>query len=192
MFRRRPIFRRGMLRRLSTLEPGPRQLLIKANQLKDSGKFEEAATIFERLARGAENRGMLVRAPHLYLEAAHCRLKTKQIKPGIDLMWQGFRLLEKTNRWQAIFKNGNAAVAELQHLSLDEEANKLQDWLNQIIKEHPEAASEPAEFTAKRKSIRFPPKCPQCGASVHLNRVEWIDDSSVECPYCGSVIQSEE
>ena len=192
MFRRRPIYRRGMLRRLSALEPGPRQMLINANQLKSSGKFEEAANIFERLARGAENRGMLVRAPHLYLEAAHCRLMSKQVQPGIDLMWQGFRLLEKTNRWQAIFNNGKVAIAELQRAGQVGAANKLQSWLDQVMRDHPEAASEPPEFAAAKRPARFPPKCPQCGASIHLDRVDWIDEASVECPYCGSVIQSEE
>jgi len=167
-------------------------MLINANQLKDSGKYEQAADIFERLARGAENRGMLVRAPHLYLEAAHCRLISKQVPSGIDLMWKGFHLLEKTNRWQAIFKNGNAAVTELQRAGQAEAANKLQTWVDQMIKDHPEATSTPPELTTAKKPTRFPPKCPQCGASIHLNRVDWIDEATIECPYCGSAIQSEE
>jgi predicted RNA-binding Zn-ribbon protein involved in translation (DUF1610 family) len=167
-------------------------MLIQANQLKQSGKFEEAANIFERLARGAEQRGILARAPHLYLEAAYCRLHAKQIQPGIDLMWQGFRLLEKTKRWRAIYMNGRKAIAELQPLEQPEAAEKLQTWLDQTLKEHPEATSSPTELTTSKKPLRFPPKCPQCGASIHMNQVDWIDEVSIECPYCGSAIQPEQ
>jgi ribosomal protein S27AE len=192
MFRRRQLYRRGTFRRLSILEPGPRQLLIHANQLKDSGNFEEAAEIYERLARGAENRGMLVRAPHLYLEAAACRLSAKQAQPGIDLMWQGFRLLEKTKRWNAIFKNEKAATAELQRAGQAEAADKLQAWVDQTLEDHPEAISSIPLPGIAQKPAKFPPKCPQCGASVRVDRAEWIDETNLECPYCGSAIQPEE
>ncbi len=192
MFRRRQLNRRGMLRRLSILEPGPRQMLIHANQLKDSGHFGEAAEIYERLARGAENRGILVRAPHLYLEAAFCRLSAKQAQPSIDLMWQGFHLLEKTKRWNAIFRNGKAAELELQRAGQVEAAGKLQTWLDQTLKDYPEATIPVPEIATAQKPPRFPPKCPQCGASIHVDQAEWIDESSLECPYCGSAIQPEE
>jgi len=167
-------------------------MLIKANQLKDSGRSGEAAEIFERLARGAENRGMLVRAPHLYLEAAHCRLHAKQVKPGIDLMWQGFYLLEKTKRWHAIYNNGKAAVDELKRLEQVETADKLQTWLDQTLKDHPEAVSPPPELAVSKHPPRLPTKCPHCGASIHGDQADWIDEASIECPYCGSAIQSEE
>ncbi|MBI3741222.1 MAG: hypothetical protein HY257_05635 [Chloroflexi bacterium] len=39
---------------------------------------------------------------------------------------------------------------------------------------------------------KLPPKCPQCAAPVRSDEVEWIDNDSAECNYCGSVIQTEE
>jgi len=41
--------------------PGPRQMLARANRLFDRGKFADAAPIFDRLAEGAAQRGMLNR-----------------------------------------------------------------------------------------------------------------------------------
>lgn len=192
MLRRRPFYRRSTLRRLSTLEPGPRQMLINANQLKDSGKFGDAADIYERLARGAENRGILVRAPHLYLEAAYCRLISKQVQSGIDLMWQGFHLLEKTKRWHAMFENGKVAVTELHRTGQVGAADKLQAWLDQTLKDHPEEISSLSESTTAKRHPRFPPKCPQCGASIRADQADWIDEDNIECPYCGSAIPPEE
>jgi rubrerythrin len=191
MFRRRPIIRREAVLKRSALEAGPRQMLITANQLKETGKFAEAADIYERLANGAEKRGMLLRAPHLFMEAAQCRLMIKQSQSGVDLMWRGFRLLEKTKRWPAILKNGKGAVARLQRAEQLDEANKLQTWLDQILKDHPEAAAESLERTTAKKPYRFPPKCPHCGASIRLDEVEWIDEGNIECPFCGSTIQPE-
>jgi hypothetical protein len=167
-------------------------MLINANQLKDSGKFGDAADIYERLARGAENRGILVRAPHLYLEAAYCRLISKQVQSGIDLMWQGFHLLEKTKRWHAMFENGKVAVTELHRTGQVGAADKLQAWLDQTLKDHPEEISSLSESTTAKRHPRFPPKCPQCGASIRADQADWIDEDNIECPYCGSAIPPEE
>jgi len=192
MFRRRPIFRRRMIRQLSAMESGPRQMLMRANQLKDVGKYSEAADIFERLGKGAQNRGMLNRAPHLYIQAAHCRLLAKQIKPGIDLMWQGFHLLEKTSRWRAIIQNGKASVEELKKLGQTEAAEKLQAWLDQVVKDHPETLTTPPGLSAEKRPLKLPSKCPFCGASIHSNQAEWLDEFTIECLYCGSSIRGED
>jgi hypothetical protein len=37
----------------------------------------------------------------------------------------------------------------------------------------------------------LPPACPQCGAPLRSDEVEWIDARSVECVYCGSVVRTE-
>lgn len=57
---------------ISTAQPQARQILARANRLFDQGKFAEAAPIFERLAKGAAERGMLNRAGDLYLQSATC------------------------------------------------------------------------------------------------------------------------
>lgn len=169
MLRRRPFIRRRLFRQGSAIGTGPRQMLIRANQFKDSGNYLNAADIYERLGKGAQDRGMLNQAPHLYLEAAHCRLLAKQIKPGIDLMWQGFHLLEKASRWQVINQHGNSWVEELERLRLLEASNKLQIWLEQVLKDHIEAIHTHSDLSIIKTSSRVPEKCPFCGASIQSN-----------------------
>jgi hypothetical protein len=48
------------------------------------------------------------------------------------------------------------------------------------------APSEPAP-PGKRN---LPAQCPQCGGTVRSDEVEWIDDTSAVCDYCGSVLKS--
>jgi hypothetical protein len=158
--------------------------------LKDNGNYKEAAEIFERLARGAHNRGMLKQAPFLYLQAAHCCLLSSQAKRGIGLMNQGLRLLEETQRWPALFKAGERSVAELRRRGHNQEADDLQGWLDDALKEHPEASQEISGISG-RSAPRLPSKCPFCGATLRSDQIEWIDGDTAECLYCGSAVPAE-
>jgi hypothetical protein len=46
------------------------------------------------------------------------------------------------------------------------------------------------EADAARRSL--PAACPQCGGAVRPDEVDWIDDRTAVCDYCGSVVKSEE
>ncbi len=34
-------------------------------------------------------------------------------------------------------------------------------------------------------------ECPCCGGTIHPETIEWINESSATCDYCGSVLQAE-
>ncbi len=38
---------------------------------------------------------------------------------------------------------------------------------------------------------QLPAHCPSCGAAVHPDEVEWLDDLTAECAYCGSPLRGE-
>jgi tetratricopeptide (TPR) repeat protein len=186
MFRRRPLGRR-----FRPIPPGggPRQALINANRLEESGHYRDAAEIFERLARGAEQRGILKHAPFLYLRSAHCYLHASNAEHAIDLMNQGLQLLENTQRWSALYKAGERSVFELKETGHAEAASELQAWLDKTLKDHPEAIQ--AATAPSKPSLKLPSKCPFCGATVRSDQVEWIDEETAECLYCGSAVQAE-
>ncbi|MBN1146646.1 MAG: hypothetical protein JXA78_05285 [Anaerolineales bacterium] len=163
---------------------------MHANRLKDNGNYQEAAEIFERLARGAHDRGVLKRAPFLYLQAGQCCLLSSQAKRGIGLINQGLRLLEETQKWPALSKAGERSIAELRRSGNNQEADELQAWLDNVVKEHPEAKQEFSD-TPGRGARRLPAKCPSCGASLRSDQVEWIDGDTAECIYCGSAVSTE-
>jgi len=37
----------------------------------------------------------------------------------------------------------------------------------------------------------LPTHCPACGAALKPNDVEWLDDVTAECEYCGSPVRGE-
>ena len=42
----------------------------------------------------------------------------------------------------------------------------------------------------REESIAFPSShCPSCGASLRPDEVEWLDDVTAECAYCGSPVR---
>jgi hypothetical protein len=45
-----------------------------------------------------------------------------------------------------------------------------------------------APAAAPRRAL--PAKCPHCAGAVRSDEVDWIDDASAECLYCGGVIQA--
>jgi len=95
MFRqRRPLrrFARGMRQPAGRAQ----KAFQNANQLMEKGDYQAAANIYHRLARGAHQRCMLRRAPHLYLRAACARLYATEIDEAQKLLYHGFNLMEDT------------------------------------------------------------------------------------------------
>ena len=84
MFRRGPIRRAARLlspRPLAALEDRPRQMLLQANLHMERGEYHRAAELYENLARGAEARGLLQRAPHLYLQSSRALILAGDLAP---------------------------------------------------------------------------------------------------------------
>jgi len=196
MFRRRPFRpRRPLIPRhyLRHFGDDPQQALRKAHHLMENGNFQEAAKLFERLAKGAQDRGILKHAPFLYFKAARCRLETSQTRRAVGLLSLGLKLLADTQRWQALHWAGDRAVAELRHHGQSQTAEEVQEWLDKTLKDHPESAQEaPTPQTRGGEIPKLPAKCPFCGATIRADQVEWINEVSAECIYCGSSVTTEE
>ncbi len=188
------MFRRGQRRRwamnhpLAASNPPALQALRQANLLKDQGRYNEAASLFEQLGNGAQNRGMFRRAPQLYLQAAHCQLLAGQPKRGFEQIKQGLGLLASLQDWPLLLRAGKIMTGELHRLGYPEAAAEVQSWLDKTLP----AAQLPNLASDVEKHRSHPPeKCPYCGATVRADLVEWIDEVTVKCVYCDSAIGAE-
>jgi hypothetical protein len=74
-------------------------------------------------------------------------------------------------------------ASEMRQHGYGKEAEAFVASLEAALK-HPLAAPAPAKQTR-----RLPPKCPYCGGTIHPGEAEWIDERSIACDYCGSVVQ---
>ncbi len=177
---RRP-FRRMLRRPMLPANPIVVQAVARANQLLANGNAAEAAQIFARLAQEAESRGRPKLAANGHAQAAHAFAHARDeantlAHARIALNW--FLQLQMLGRaanffgaiTQALRATGMKAAAELQKEFGDRVAS--------------------APTIAPRG--RLPGKCPQCAAPVRSDEVDWIDNDSAECNYCGSVMQTEE
>lgn len=178
---RRPVrpFRRGLD---AGVDVPP--ALRRANELFAIGNYSASAADFEMLARGAEGR-FPARAPHLWLRAGQARLRAGHTALGLDDLKRGLSLLAAAGLLDARQRAGQRAVAELNSLGLTSESREITALL--------ELAGAPGDAAPVSTHARpiLPTSCPGCGAPLRPDEVEWLDDVTAECAYCGSPLRGE-
>jgi len=193
-FRRRP-FRRprrpGFIRHAGR-RPGPlarraMRRLREANAFLARGEFSEAALILEGLANQAADRGV-DRAPNLALQAARAWLEAGETERGIQMTRMALQYMHRTGQLRKLNQLGTRTVSELKSRGLSQEATAVEAEINEML-----AGVDTSAFQQVQagKPANLPAKCPQCGGNVRRDEVEWIDATSAECDYCGSVLVQE-
>lgn len=169
----------------SRLAPGPMGILAKAHSLFAAGEFGEAADLFENLAISAQAAGM-PRAPRLFIQAARANWRAGQAAHGMDLLRSALDLLAAAGAGGVLAQAVNMSAAELNGLGLPREAGALRAYASTLSGWDDSAAPAP---TAGKPTL--PAQCPQCGGAVRSNEVDWIDEQTAECAYCGSPLRPE-
>ena len=184
MFRRRPLRRRrpGVVppRRQAAIER-----LQRANQLMAEESYSEAGRIFEELAAGALKM-RLPRTPQLFLQAGNAFIKAGENEHGIELLRNGIQLMGQMGQYRRLPIVAQRVLNELKSMGLDKEHKILESEIQQI----PSQKGLSLSMESHQNKPRLPGKCPQCGGTVHPNEIEWIDDRTASCDYCGSILQA--
>ncbi len=160
--------------------------MARANRLFDRGKFAEVAPIFDRLARGADERGMLNRAGDLYLQSARCHLEMGKATVAVERGKHALRLFGRAGLFgkierlmprmaEALRQEVEARLAEVPPDRRQPPGARLAAW------------PSTARPMARRE---LPAKCSACGAPVKPDDVTWLGPQTAECPYCGSVLKA--
>lgn len=159
--------------------------LQNAHRLMDAGQFGEASLAFYDLAKKAEER-FPERAPFLYFEAGRAAILNNDNKKGVTHFRSGITLLATQQRYHRLRKAGARIVDELRERGLTAEAAEVESVLR-----NNEQASAEKEAPASQKRAILPTHCPSCGAAMRPDEVEWLDDLTAECDYCGSPVRAE-
>jgi hypothetical protein len=173
---------RRFVRRSGSLQSALVETLGRANHLLEQGKFREAASLFAQLAQSAQMAGHPRKAANLYAQAALAFIDANadaetlnHARKALDFFVELAMDERAANFYSSITSKlrakNKASIAE----TLEHEFGGKIDM---------NASDEPA----LRK--RLPPKCPQCAAPVRSDEVDWIDEASAECAYCGAVVQA--
>lgn len=164
-------------------------ILQEANLAFDKGEFGRAAELFERIAEGADARGPLYapRAPLFHLQAGRARILAGQAMLGMPSLKRGLELLAQRKQFPRLQNAGARVVSELNQRGLKNEATEIENWLKTIL---PSTLGFEPQQTSERKPI-LPTHCPQCGAAIRPDELEWLDDVTAECGYCGSPVRGD-
>jgi hypothetical protein len=80
---------------------------------------------------------------------------------------------------------GQRAIEELQSHNLNAEAEEIANLIQGNL-----PTEIPIEAPVSKRPT-LPTHCHSCGAAVRPNEVEWLDEVTAECDYCGSPIRGE-
>lgn len=186
MMRRRGPLRplRRMIQASGLLGERPKQLLREAHRMFSLERYPEAAQLFAQLADGAARLGMPVRAGHLALFATRAYLAAGDAPNALTRARQGLRLLLDAGREPQARQAFTPIIAEMRAHDRHTEANALLSEFAELQSAHDEAV----EATPRG---RLPAKCPNCGGPLRPDEVDWVDETSAECAYCGGVVKAE-
>jgi predicted RNA-binding Zn-ribbon protein involved in translation (DUF1610 family) len=180
---------------------GPLQLLSRAQRLFDEGRYREAAPIFERLAEGAAERGMWSRAGDLALQAARCHLEAGQVDLALQRGRQAIQLYGRGGLIGKVQSILPKMVQALEDRGYHAQAQALRAEIEACLADLPPERRAVPPGPAGRwplfrrpgmESRELPAQCTSCGAPVRPDEVTWLDQTSAECPYCGSVLKATE
>jgi hypothetical protein len=184
------MLRRGFRREfgmLPVLPLGMIQGLNQAHRLFATGQYAQSAAQLENLANTARA-ASLPRAPRLFFQAARANWHANQVAHGMDLMRTALDMLVAAGALSIAVHITSMATTELTSLGHKQEADQLRDYTSKIPDWQEAAADVPSEDKPKPA---LPTHCTQCGAIVRPDEVDWIDEITAACAYCGSPMRPE-
>jgi hypothetical protein len=102
---------------------------------------------------------------------------------------RGLELLAQRGQFPRLRGTGRRVIAELNESGLQNEASEMETWLKSVLPSMPSFdMSDMSEMPSKRSVL--PTHCPSCGAAVRPDEVEWLDEVTGECAYCGSPLRA--
>ena len=157
-------------------------ILQEANMAFEKGEYGRAAERYEKIARVADARGG-PRAAILHLQAGRARAFAGQAPLGLRSLRRGLEILAERKQLHRLHQAGTRTISELKERGLEDEATNIEILMVTLL---PDTFS--AEPSAKRPAL--PTHCPSCGAPLQPDEVDWLDDVTAECGFCGSPVQS--
>jgi len=179
----RRMFRRQIRKTLAQEVP---PILQEANFAFDKGQYGRAGELFEKIAETAAARGG-PRAPILYLQAGRARILAGQIGLGMPSLKRGLELFAQYGQSARLQQAGARVIAELNERGLKKEASEVETLLEALLTST--TLSDFASAPSKRPAL--PTHCPSCGAAIRPDEVEWLDNATAECAYCGSPVRAQ-
>ena len=168
------------------LSPVEMQTLKQANQFMAGGQPGQAAPLFEQVASEMEATNHPRRAANLHALAAHAyadshapQAALAQARAALNLFIQN----QMVQRTPVFYAN---ITRKLTNKGMPNAAAALEKEFGSRVGPMPAPVAP-----AAGQRPRLPTNCSKCGAPIHAEEVHWVDTSTIECEYCGSLIRPE-
>ena len=123
--------------------------------------------------------------PLFYLQAGRARVFAGQTALGMPSLMQGLELLSEQRLFLRLHRARRRLINELRERGLEEEAAEIEAWMT-----IPEASASETESQELRQNGLFSPHIvPPVARRYDPDEVEWLDEVTAECDYCGSPIR---
>jgi hypothetical protein len=182
-----PAMRGGRRQAGQRLGPGARQQLQEAHQLKQSGRFAEAAAKFDTMGGIARERGMSRMSAWLFAQAAQCHAKAGDRRALVSSTENAISdaRLEGDARHSA--RTFGELVGSLDGTPFAGAKGDIEGAIRNALGVAPSVGGEPVAVN-RSQSRGLPTECDGCGAPVSASLVKFTEDGHADCPYCGSVL----
>lgn len=168
--------------RRSIVQPAERAML-RARRFIQIGQFGKAAALLAELADQVNAAGRYKAAAELHARAAHCYVEAGIASAAQAEAEFALAFFQQAGLPGRMAHFQQAITRRLQAHGLQAVADALQARFGVQ-----EAPAQPAVLNPRRI---LPAACPQCGAPLRRDEMEWIDERSGECAYCGAVIEAQ-
>ncbi len=168
------------------INPIQMQSLTKANQLVASGHPEQAAPLFASLATELEATAHPRRAANLHAQAAHAYADSQNETLALDQARRALTLFiqfQMINRTPVFFGN---ITRKFINKGMKSAADTL---ITEFSSRITPMTARPIAAPSHRGQL--PTNCTKCGAPIQKDDANWVDDQTIECGFCGSLIRSE-
>ena len=163
------------------------QAVSRANQALANGQPAQAADIFARLAQEGDKRGIAKTAANAHAHAALAYASAKNEAAALTHARAALNAFTQLGMSERAAKFYGNITRGLRENGLSRAADAIEKEFGAGLK-----AAGGASIAAEAKRGRLPSKCPHCAGPARSDEVDWIDDASAECNFCGGVIQTEE
>ncbi len=165
--------------------PG-QQRLRDAQRLMVEGKFAEAAAVFDDMSQRAAQNGRVPFAITLTMQAVRAYAQAKRgdealarARRALDLILNAGKPARATHAMPRAIAVLRANSFMAQAATLEKEAAQRLAPLGLSLQALPQGGTR-----------SLPPTCPQCAGPLRSDEADWIDATSAECPWCGSVVKT--
>jgi len=156
------------------------------------GQFDAAAESFARLSDEVKGQGLPGRAANLALQAARAYLAANRPDAAVKWATTAVGLLVRGGRPGRVGAVLPRITSALRNKGYDAEATRVEQGAKQLLDEMGLSLDEMGPRGPQRAETRgtLPAQCTGCGAPLVPDDVEWHDNQTAECPYCGSILKA--